>query len=199
MTAPLMDRKVVLALRQLPERNRFMKGLYAWAGFRAVALPYTPQERHSGSSNFDALSLVNFAIDGVTSFSTWPLRLISITGLLSAVAAFLHGAWVVFEYFYWGHKVSGISTIVVLLLLFFGMQMVFTGVLGEYIGRIFEEVKHRPVYIVTHEDGQGLPPAPDAPEPPNRAGTNPAHTIAKCQAQNQTQSQVQNQDQGKMP
>ena len=195
----LMDRKVVLALRQLPERNRFMKGLYAWAGFRAVALPYTPQERHSGSSNFDALSLVNFAIDGVTSFSTWPLRLISITGLLSAVAAFLHGAWVVFEYFYWGHKDSGISTIVVLLLLFFGMQMVFTGVLGEYIGRIFEEVKHRPVYIVTHEDGQGLPPAPDAPEPPNRAGTNPAHTIAKCQAQNQTQSQVQNQDQGKMP
>ncbi len=169
----LMDRKVVLALRRLPERNRFMKGLYAWAGFRAVALPYTPQARHSGSTHFDALKLINFAIDGMTSFSTWPLRLISLMGLLSAAVAFVYGGWVVFEYFYWGNRVSGWSTIVVAMLLFFGLQMVFTGVLGEYIGRIFEEVKRRPVYVVSNEDGHGLPQRPHIPEPHDMAGTNP--------------------------
>ncbi|MDO5652503.1 MAG: glycosyltransferase family 2 protein [Brachymonas sp.] len=168
----LLDRKVVNALRSLPERNRFMKGLYAWVGFRTVALPYTPLPRQMGASTFGAFKLLNFAIDGLTSFSTLPLRFISVAGVVSAVLAFLYSLWVVAQYLLWGNEVSGWSTIVVLLLLFFGMQMVFTGVLGEYIARIFEEVKRRPIYIVSHEEGlppPGSPPAAhtDTPEQDN--------------------------------
>lgn len=162
----LMDRKVVLALRRLPERNRFMKGLYAWAGFRTVAIPYQPLSRESGLSRYNIIKLLHFAIDGMTAFTTWPLRVVTVMGLLSALVAFLYGGWVVLEYFMWGNKVSGWSTLIVVILLFFGMQMVFTGVLGEYIGRIFEEVKRRPVYLVAEENGRGLPcrPAPGGAE-----------------------------------
>ena len=153
----LMDRRVVAALRRLPERNRFMKGLYAWAGFRHVALPYTPQERHAGRTHYSKWRLLNLALDGLTAFSTWPLRVVTGTGVLSAVVAFLYGAWVVFDYFMWGNRVSGWSTLIVCILLFSGLQMIFLGMLGEYIGRIFEEVKRRPVYIVAEEAGLGLP------------------------------------------
>ncbi len=156
----LLDRKVVDALRQLHESSRFMKGLYAWAGFRTVALPYTPRERHRGHSHFSRTRLMNFAIDGLTTFSTWPLRVVTGIGLLSALVAFLYGAWVVLEYFTWGNRVSGWSTLIVCILLFSGMQMIFLGVLGEYIGRIFEEVKRRPIYIVDHEQGGGTAIAP---------------------------------------
>jgi len=162
----LLDRKVVNALRQLPETHRFMKGLYAWAGFRTVALPYTPRARQSGQTHFGPWRLLNFAIDGLTAFSTWPLRLVTGVGLLSALAAFVYGAWVVFEYFMWGNRVSGWSTLIVCILLFSGTQMVFLGVLGEYIGRIFEEVKRRPVYVVAREQGAGVAPtASEAPVP----------------------------------
>ena len=116
-----------------------------------------------------------------------------------AVLAFIAMAVLIAKTWLYGDPVKGYPSLMCVILFLGGIQLTALGMLGEYIGRIFEEVKHRPVYIVTHEDGQGLPPAPDAPEPPNREGTNPAHTIAKCQAQNQTQSQVQNQDQGKMP
>ncbi len=156
----LLDRKVVDALRQLPETHRFMKGLYAWAGFRTVALPYTPHARGNGASHFGPWKLMNFAIDGITAFSTWPLRVATGIGLLSAALAFLYGGWVVFEYVMWGNRVSGWSTLIVCLLLFSGAQMVFLGLLGEYIGRIFEEVKRRPVYIVAEEQGSGLPSGP---------------------------------------
>ncbi|MEZ7829268.1 glycosyltransferase family 2 protein [Brachymonas denitrificans] len=153
----LMDRKVVLALRRLPERNRFMKGLYAWAGFRTVAIPYQPLTRESGLSHFNAIKLLHFAIDGMTAFTTWPLRVVTLIGLLAAVVAFLYGSWVVLSYFIWGNHVSGWSTLIVCILLFSGLQMMSLGVMGEYIARIFEEVKRRPVYIVSEEHGSGLP------------------------------------------
>ena len=153
----LMDRKVVLALRRLPERNRFMKGLYAWAGFRTVAIPYQPLTRESGLSNFNVLKLLHFAIDGMTAFTTWPLRVVTLIGLLAAVVAFVYGSWVVLSYLTWGNRVSGWSTLIVCILLFSGLQMMSLGVVGEYIARIFEEVKRRPVYIVSEEHGSGLP------------------------------------------
>lgn len=171
----LMDRKVVLALRRLPERNRFMKGLYAWAGFRTVALPYQPLTRESGLSKFNALRLLHFAIDGMTAFTTWPLRVVTLIGMLAALVAFLYGSWVIFEYLMWGNRVSGWSTLIVCILLFSGLQMMSLGVVGEYIARIFEEVKRRPVYIVAEEHGSGLPRRRRGHLPSLSGGANTVH------------------------
>ncbi len=154
----LMDRKVVDALLSLPERSRFMKGLYAWVGFRAVALPYTPEARMQGTSTFNAFRLLHLAIDGLTAFTTWPLRLVSVVGLFLATAAFGYGGYLIADYWLNGNTASGWTTIVVVLLLFIGIQMICTGILGEYVARIFEEVKGRPLYVVDKESGEGLEP-----------------------------------------
>jgi glycosyltransferase involved in cell wall biosynthesis len=153
----LMDRKVVNALLELPERTRFMKGLYAWVGFKTVALPYTPAARTQGVSSFNALRLFNLAVDGLTSFTTWPLRVVSVVGLLLAVPAFAYGAFLIVQHWIAGNAVSGWTTIVVSLMFFIGIQMIFMGILGEYVARIFEEVKGRPLYVVGSELGTGLP------------------------------------------
>ena len=153
----LMDRRVVDALLSLPERNRFMKGLYAWVGFKSLALPYTPAERTRGASSYGALRLLRLAVDGITSFTTWPLRVVSVVGLLFAVPAFAYGAYLTVEHLIVGNPVSGWTTIVVSLMFFIGVQMISTGIVGEYVARIFEEVKGRPLYVVKTEAGQGLP------------------------------------------
>ncbi|MFH0134363.1 glycosyltransferase family 2 protein [Variovorax sp. EL159] len=152
----LMDRKVVDALMSLPERSRFMKGLYAWVGFRAVALPYTPAPRAEGTTTFNARRLLNLAIDGLTAFTTWPLRLVSVAGLMLAVPAFAYGAYVAVDHLLFGNSVSGWTTIVVSLMFFIGIQMISTGIVGEYIARIYEEVKGRPLYVVRDEHGSGI-------------------------------------------
>ncbi|CAN7743133.1 glycosyltransferase family 2 protein [Variovorax sp. LjRoot84] len=152
----LMDRKVVDALLSLPERTRFMKGLYAWVGFNAVALPYTPGPRGQGESSFNAMRLFNLAVDGLTSFTTWPLRVVSVVGLMLAVPAFAYGIYLVVEHLLIGNAVSGWTTIVVSLMFFIGIQMISTGIVGEYVARIFEEVKGRPLYVVKKDLGHGL-------------------------------------------
>jgi glycosyltransferase involved in cell wall biosynthesis len=152
----LMDRKVVDALMSLPERNRFMKGLYAWVGFRAVALPYTPAPRAEGRTTFNARRLMALAIDGLTAFTTWPLRMVSVVGLLFAVPALAYGTFVAVDHLLFGNAVSGWTTIVVSLMFFIGIQMIFTGIVGEYVARIYEEVKGRPLYVVRHQRGAGL-------------------------------------------
>jgi glycosyltransferase involved in cell wall biosynthesis len=152
----LMDRPVVDALLSLPERNRFMKGLYAWVGFKAVAVPYLPEARAHGSSHYSPLQLIHLSLDGLTSFTTWPLRAVSTLGFVLALAAFMYGAYLTLFYFLYGHDVSGWTTIVVGLMLFSGIQLISLGVVGEYIGRVFEEVKARPLYIVKRSLGQGL-------------------------------------------
>jgi glycosyltransferase involved in cell wall biosynthesis len=152
----LMDRKVVDALMSLPERSRFMKGLYAWVGFRAVAMPYTPAPRAQGKSSFNARRLVRLAIDGLAAFTTWPLRMVSVVGLLFAVPAFGYGTFVTLDYLMFGNPASGWTTIVVSLMFFIGIQMISTGIVGEYIARIYEEVKGRPLYVVSREHGTGL-------------------------------------------
>jgi glycosyltransferase involved in cell wall biosynthesis len=159
----LMDRKVVDALLSLPEKSRFMKGLYAWVGFEAVAIPYTPRPRAEGKSNFNAMRLFNLAIDGLTSFTTWPLRMVSVVGLLLAVPAFAYGAYLVLDHLLVGNAVSGWTTIVVSLMFFIGIQMISTGILGEYVARVFEEVKGRPLYVVKKKLGRGLDHSFDAP------------------------------------
>ena len=163
----LMDRQVVQALQALPERNRFMKGLYAWVGFRSTAIDYEPLPRADGRSHFGWRGSFALALTGVLAFSVTPLRLLALAGLLLASAALLYGAWVVAEYFFWGINVPGYATIVVGLMLFSGIQLLSIGVLAEYVARIYEEVKQRPTYWVRQRLGRGLPD-PQA-EPRERA------------------------------
>jgi hypothetical protein len=150
-----MDRAVVDALRTLPERTRFMKGLYAWVGFRARSISFVPPPRLAGSSGFGLKALVSLAASGITAFSNLPLRLASGFGAMLALLAMAYGLWVIVEHFTGGDRVPGWATIVVGLMFFSGVQLLFIGILGEYLGRIYEEVKQRPRYIVARELGRG--------------------------------------------
>jgi polyisoprenyl-phosphate glycosyltransferase len=163
----LMDRQVAEALKRLPERNRFMKGLYAWVGFNTVVLPYMPAPRHAGRSTFSLGRLSRLAFTGITAFTTLPLRLWSALGAFIALAALSFALWVVLEDFFFGHPVPGWATLVVGLAFSTGMQLLSIGILGEYIGRIFDEVKQRPVYLVRDALGVGAirPSAVTSPDP----------------------------------
>jgi glycosyltransferase involved in cell wall biosynthesis len=151
----LMDRKVVAALKALPERNRFMKGLYAWVGFRTEIIDYLPSERLAGQSSFSMKNLTRLAFTGVTAFTNLPLRLWSALGALVALFALLFALWIVIETFIYGRDVPGWATLATGLMLFSGVQLLSIGILGEYVGRIFDEVKQRPVYVVGSEAGRG--------------------------------------------
>ena len=151
----LMDRRVVDALKSLPERNRFMKGLYAWVGFHNVIIPYVPAERHAGVSTFSMRRLARLAFTGVTAFTNAPLRLWSALGVVIALLALLFGLWIVIEHFIYGSDVPGWATLVTGMAFLSGVQLLSIGILGEYVGRIFDEVKQRPVYVVGSEAGRG--------------------------------------------
>ncbi|MBV9890451.1 MAG: glycosyltransferase family 2 protein [Rhizobacter sp.] len=158
----LLDRSVVDALKSLPERNRFMKGLYAWVGFRSVAVDYTPDERHAGESSFSMRRLSRLALTGVTAFTNAPLRLWSAVGAIIAIGAILGGVWFIIEHYTYGTEVPGWATLAVSTMFFSGVQLLSIGILGEYVGRIFDEVKQRPVYLVRHDSGaveDRVPPA----------------------------------------
>ena len=163
----LMDRKVVEALKALPERNRFMKGFYAWVGFRSLALDYEPLPRVQGRTHFGIKGAFRLAITGMLAFSTAPLRALSAIGFLLAIASLAYGGWVIFEYFYWGISAPGFATIVVAMMFLSGIQLLSIGVLAEYVGRIYDEVKRRPIYLVSERQGLGLgvvpAPAPHSP------------------------------------
>ncbi|HJW11503.1 MAG TPA: glycosyltransferase family 2 protein [Albitalea sp.] len=144
----LMDRRVVDALKSLPERNRFMKGLYAWVGFRTEIIDYLPSERLSGHSSFSMKGLTRLAFTGVTAFTNLPLRLWSGVGAVVALGAITFGTWIIIDHFVNGIDVPGWATLVVGLSFFSGVQLLSIGILGEYVGRIFDEVKQRPHYVV---------------------------------------------------
>lgn len=150
----LMDRGVVDALIALPERTRFMKGLYAWVGFKGEALPYTPDERMHGDSRFSGLRLFRLALDGLTAFTTWPLRLVSLVGVAFALVALAYAAFLVGDYLMSGNPVSGWTTIVTAVLFFAGVNLISLGVVGEYVARIFDEVKGRPLFVVRRRQGR---------------------------------------------
>jgi glycosyltransferase involved in cell wall biosynthesis len=166
----LMDRKVVEALKALPERNRFMKGFYAWVGFQSLALDYEPLPRAQGRTHFGIRGAFRLAMTGMLAFSTAPLRALSAIGFLLALASLGYGAWVIFEYFYWGIQAPGFATIVVAMMFLSGIQLLSIGVLAEYVGRIYDEVKRRPIYLVSDRLGAGLgrEPAPHLPAPGQR-------------------------------
>lgn len=144
----LLDRRVVDVLKSLPERNRFMKGLYAWVGFNTQALTYEQPPRVAGNTAFNYWKLWNFALDGIVSFSTWPLRVWSYLGVGVALIAFLYGAYIVLRTLILGADVPGYASLTAGVMFLGGMQLISIGVIGEYLGRLFIETKDRPLYIV---------------------------------------------------
>ena len=144
----LMDRKVIDAINQLPERNRFMKGLFAWVGFRQVGVPYVRPARAAGDTSWGYLKLWRFALDGVTAFTTLPLRIWSAVGVVAALFAVLYAVVLIIRVLVVGREAPGYASIMVVVLFGFAAQMIAFGVMGEYIGRMYEEVKRRPIYMV---------------------------------------------------
>ncbi len=156
----LMDRAVVQALNRLPESNRFMKGLYAWVGFKSTPLPYTPLPRQHGVSHFGFKRAASLALTGLVAFSSLPLRLFAVVGGLISAAAIAYGFWVVIEHFVFQNAVPGYATLAAGIMFFSGIQLMSIGVLAEYVARIYEEVKQRPIYVTKGRHGRGLAPAP---------------------------------------
>ena len=144
----LMDRKVVDVIRALPERNRFMKGLFAWAGFKQAAVEYDRAERETGKTNYNYWKLWTLALDGITSASTVPLRIWSYAGALVALFAMTYGTFLAVDTMMFGNPVPGYASIMVSVLFLGGVQLISLGVLGEYVGRILTETKQRPLYVV---------------------------------------------------
>ncbi|WP_060482515.1 glycosyltransferase family 2 protein [Pseudomonas sp. NBRC 111119] len=144
----LMDRKVVEALKTLPETRRFMKGLFAWVGFRTEMVEYKVAPREHGTSSFNTWKLWNFAIEGITSFSSAPLRVWTYLGCAVSALAFLYATFLLIKTVFFGVDTPGYASIMITILFASGVQLIGIGVLGEYVGRIFAESKKRPVYIV---------------------------------------------------
>ena len=144
----LLSPRAAAALRQLPERNRFFKGLASWIGFRQKRVDYEPEERAHGQTTFGLTSLMGLSIEGITSFSVAPLRLASLLGILLAASALVFGVWMLLEVLIYGIAVPGYPSVVVGLMVLGGVQLIMIGVVGEYIGKILSELKARPIYFV---------------------------------------------------
>lgn len=147
----LMDRQVVKAVRQLPERQRFMKGLFAWVGFEVEVLDYVREPRSAGSSKFNWWRLWNFGLEGITGFSTAPLRVWTYIGLALSLLAFIYGTYTVVKTLLYGVDVPGYASLLTVVLFLGGIQLISLGVIGEYLGRVYLETKQRPLYIVRRE------------------------------------------------
>ncbi|WP_298775668.1 glycosyltransferase family 2 protein [uncultured Shewanella sp.] len=149
----LINRKVIDALNQMPERNRFMKGMFAWSAFRATGVPFERPERNIGKTKFNYWSLWNFALDGILSFTSWPLRVWSYIGFGISFIAFLYASHILIDTLFLGVKVPGYASIMSVILFLGGVQLISLGVIGEYIGRIFTEIKQRPIYLINNITG----------------------------------------------
>jgi glycosyltransferase involved in cell wall biosynthesis len=156
----LMDRKVIDVINRMPERSRFMKGIFAWVGFRQTGIPYEQGERVAGGTKWGFLKLLRFAFDGLTSFSNFPLRVWSYIGAAIASMAFFYIVIRLIRTLFHGVDIPGYESILIIMLFLGGMQLLTLGILGDYIGRVFNEVKGRPLYIVRSR--HGLEPT-DAP------------------------------------
>ena len=152
----LLDRRVVEVIKSMPERNRFMKGLFAWAGFKSAGVPYHRVERTVGTSKFNYWKLWTLAVDGITSASTVPLRVWSYLGGGVALFALGYAIFIIIRTLTSGIEVPGYASMMVAVLFLGGLQLLSLGVLGEYVGRILTEVKHRPLYVVRDTIGGGL-------------------------------------------
>ena len=144
----LLSRRAAEALKQLREHHRFMKGLFAWIGYPQKAIPYRRDARYAGTTKWNYWKLWNFAIEGITSFSIAPLKVSTYLGLVTALVAFGHAAVVIFKKLAYGDPVPGYPSLIVVILFLGGIQLISLGIIGEYLGRMFDESKHRPLYFV---------------------------------------------------
>ena len=144
----LLDRRCINALRNLRENERYTKGMYCWIGFKKKEVMFDTHDRIAGVSKWSYSSLLNLAIEGITSFTTAPLRMASIMGFTVALGALCYMIWVIVKAIVWGEPVSGYPTIMTVMLFLGAVQLISIGILGEYVGRIFNETKQRPVYVV---------------------------------------------------
>jgi polyisoprenyl-phosphate glycosyltransferase len=165
----LLSRRTVSALRRFPERTRFMKGLFAWIGFPTTEIEYDRDGRHAGTTKWNYWRLWNFALEGITSFSVVPLKIASYVGLLTALVAFGYAIKVIVKTLLYGDPVAGYPTLVTLVLFLGGLQLMALGLIGEYLARMFIEVKERPLYLVQRH----LPPARPLGEPADPAFARP--------------------------
>lgn len=154
----LLDRSAVDVLKSLPERQRFMKGLFAWIGFKTATVDYVRPPRAAGKSRFSGWRLWNFALEGITSFSTVPLRIWTYVGGLGALLTLLYGLFIIIRTLVLGIEVPGYASLLVAVLFLGSLQLLSVGLLGEYIGRVYLETKQRPIYVVRREFGRGDAP-----------------------------------------
>lgn len=150
----LLDRRALDALRQLRETQRYTKGMYAWIGFRKKEVLYSNLERHGGQSSFNFRRLCNLAVEGITSYTTAPLRLASFIGLISAVGAMLYALYFLIKTLIVGDSVQGFPTLIIVILFLGGCQLLAIGIIGEYLGRVFNETKRRPPYFIESINGE---------------------------------------------
>jgi polyisoprenyl-phosphate glycosyltransferase len=148
----LLSPRAATALRQMPERNRFFKGLASWIGFKQIRVDYEPAEREHGVTTWNVWTLIGLSIEGLTSFSVAPLRVASMLGLLLAVTALFFGGWILLETLVYGQDVPGYPSLVVSVMVIGGVQLIMIGVLGEYVGKMLSEIKARPVYFVAEHN-----------------------------------------------
>ena len=165
----LLSRRAVAALRRLPERSRFMKGLFAWIGYPTRELLYDRDGRFAGDSKFNYWRLWNFALEGITSFSAAPLKSASYFGMAIALVAFAYGLFIMVKTLLYGDPVQGFPTLVTVVLFLGGLQLVALGVIGEYLARMFVEVKQRPLYLVARHLPRATAAKRAAPDPPGAA------------------------------
>lgn len=150
----LMSRRVIDAIKLLPEKQRFMKGLLSWVGFYTVTVDYVREQRAAGKSKFSGWKLWNFALEGITSFSTLPLRIWTYLGAIGAIFSFAYGTYIVFKTLILGVDVPGYASMLVSFLFFSSIQLIGLGVLGEYVGRMYMETKQRPAYLINRVYGK---------------------------------------------
>jgi polyisoprenyl-phosphate glycosyltransferase len=172
----LLDRRVVEALKQLPERTRFMKGLFAWLGFRTAYVSYARPERAAGTTKWQYPKLWRFALEGITSFTSLPLTIWTYAGALMALFAFLYALFIIGRTLLLGTDLPGYASLVVIILFFSGLNMLGIGIIGEYLGRVFVEVKHRPLYLVGNRYGFDDPAAESGPAQPQDSSSAPVGT-----------------------
>ena len=144
----LLSHSMVTSIKSMRERHRYLKGLYAWVGFSQKAIPYTPHPRYAGTTTWSYWKLINFGLEGITSFSTTPLRWSTYLGVLSTGSAFLYTLYLVGKTLFFGKILDGYSPLFIVMLFLGGAQLITLGILGEYLGRIFNETKKRPLYFI---------------------------------------------------
>lgn len=149
----LLDRKCIEELKKLRETERYTKGMYCWIGFKKTAVDFETQDRVAGESSMSFKALISLAIDGITSFTTAPLRMSAVVGFVVSIVAFIYMCFVLFKTIFIGEDVQGYPTLVILILFIGGVQLISLGIIGEYLGKIFNETKNRPVYVIGEKQG----------------------------------------------